>query len=88
MDDKAKYINDRIEDIKELYLKHTPYMADPFYVPRYQPNPEYRVQPTERVAPLREFNINGHIIMAKNHKEALKTAIYKGLVPNKKKRKK
>lgn len=90
MNDKEKtnYIADRIEDIKKLYLEHTPYMQDPFYVPKYQPNPDYRVQPTERVPILREFNINGHTIMAKNHKEALKTAIYKGLIPNKKKKKK
>ena len=60
-----------------------------FYgVPRVVMNPNYRVLPTERVAPLREFNINGHTIKAKSRKEALKIAVYKGIISDKKKKKK
>ena len=57
-------------------------------IPKVVPNPNYRVLPTERVAPLREFNINGHTIKAKSRKEALKIAVYKGIVSDKKKKKK
>lgn len=57
-------------------------------VPKVVMNPNYRVPPTERVAPLREFNINGHTIKAKSRKEALKIAVYKGIISDKKKKKK
>lgn len=57
-------------------------------VPKVVPNPNYRVPPTERVSPLREFNINGHTINAKSRKEALKIAVYKGIISDKKKKKK
>lgn len=60
----------------------------PFYVPKVVPNPNYRIPPTERVSPLREFNINGHTINAKSRKEALKIAVYKGIISDKKKKKK
>lgn len=64
-------------------------IGDMFYgAPRAVPNPNYRVPPTERVSPLREFNINGHTINAKSRKEALKIAVYKGIISDKKKKKK
>lgn len=56
--------------------------------PKVVPNPNYRVPPTERVSPLREFNINGYTINAKSRKEALKIAVYKGIISDKKKKKK
>lgn len=55
-------------------------------VPKVVPNPNYRVPPTERVPPLRELNINGHTIKAKNRKEAIKIAIHKGIISDKKKK--
>lgn len=64
-------------------------VGDKYYgIPKVVPNPNYRVQPTERVSPLREFNINGHTINAKSRKEALKIAVYKGIISDKKKKKK
>lgn len=75
-----------IDEIKKLYAESLPY--NPYYVPRAVPNPNYRVPFTERVAPLREFNINGHTIKAKSRKEALKIAVYKGIISDKKKKKK
>lgn len=63
-------------------------IGDMFYgAPRAVPNPNYRVPPTERVPPLRELNINGHTIKAKNRKEAIKIAAHKGIIPDKKKKK-
>ena len=59
-----------------------------FGIPKVVPNPNYRVPPTERVSPLREFNINGRTINAKSRKEALKIAVYKGIISDKKKKKK
>ena len=59
-----------------------------FGIPKVVPNPNYRVPPTERVSPLREFNINGRTINAKSRKEALKIAVYKGILSDKKKKKK
>ena len=75
-----------IDEINKLYVESLPY--NPYYVPRVVMNPNYRVLPTERVAPLREFNINGHTIKAKSRKEALKIAVYKGIISDKKKKKK
>ena len=64
-------------------------VGDKYYgIPKDVPNPNYRVPPTERVSPLREFNINGHTINAKSRKEALKIAVYKGIISDKKKKKK
>lgn len=64
-------------------------IGDVYYgVPKVVPNPNYRVPPTERVSPLREFNINGYTINAKSRKEALKIAVYKGIISDKKKKKK
>lgn len=75
-----------IDYINKLYVESLP--DSPYYVPRAVPNPNYRVPPTERVSPLREFNINGHTIKAKSRKDALKIAVYKGLISDKKKKKK
>lgn len=64
-------------------------VGDVYYgVPKVVPNPNYRVPPTKRVPPLREFNINGHTIQAKSRKETLKIAIHKGIISDKKKKKK
>lgn len=64
-------------------------VGDKYYgIPKVVPNPNYRVPPTERVSPLREFNINGRTINAKSRKEALKIAVYKGIISDKKKKKK
>lgn len=64
-------------------------IGDVYYgIPKVVPNPNYRVPPTERVSPLREFNIKGHTINAKSRKEALKIAVYKGIISDKKKKKK
>ena len=64
-------------------------VGDKYYgIPKVVPNPNYRGPPTERVSPLREFNINGHTINAKSRKEALKIAVYKGIISDKKKKKK
>ena len=64
-------------------------VGDAYYgIPKVVPNPNYRVPPTERVSPLREFNINGRTINAKSRKEALKIAVYKGIISDKKKKKK
>ena len=64
-------------------------VGDKYYgIPKVVPNPNYRVLPTERVSPLREFNIKGHTINAKSRKEALKIAVYKGIISDKKKKKK
>lgn len=75
-----------IDYINKLYVENLP--QSPFYAPKAVPNPNYRVPPTERVPPLREFNINGHTIKAKSRKEALKIAVYKGIISDKKKKKK
>lgn len=75
-----------IDYINKLYVESLP--DNPYYAPKAVPNPDYRVPPTERVPPLREFNIKGHTIKAKSRKEALKIAIYKGIIPDKKKKKK
>lgn len=62
-------------------------IGDMFYgAPKLVPNPNYRIPPTERVPPLREFNINGSTIKAKNRKEAIKIASHKGIIPDKKKK--
>lgn len=64
-------------------------VGDKYYgIPKVVPNPNYRVPPTERVSPLREFNIKGYTINAKSRKEALKIAVYKGIISGKKKKKK
>ena len=64
-------------------------VVDKYYgIPKVIPNPNYRVPPTERVSPLREFNIKGYTINAKSRKEALKIAVYKGIISDKKKKKK
>lgn len=75
-----------IDYINKLYVESLP--DNPYYVPRAVPNPNYRVPPTERVPPLREFNINWHTIKAKSRKEALKIAVGKGIISDKKKKKK
>lgn len=64
-------------------------VGDKYYgIPKVVPNPNYRIPPTERISPLREFNIKGHTINAKSRKEALKIAVYKGIISDKKKKKK
>ena len=64
-------------------------VGDKYYgISKVVPNPNYRVPPTERVSPLREFNIKGYTINAKSRKEALKIAVYKGIISDKKKKKK
>ena len=64
-------------------------VGDKYYgIPTVVPNPTYRFPSTERVSPLREFNIKGHTINAKSRKEALKIAVYKGIISDKKKKKK
>ena len=64
-------------------------VGDKYYgIPKVVPNPNYRVPPTERVSPLREFNIKGYTINAKSRKEALKIAVYKGIISDKKKKNK
>lgn len=64
-------------------------VGDKYYgIPKVVPNPNYRVPPTERVSPVREFDIKGHTINAKSRKEALKIAVYKGIISDKKKKKK
>ena len=56
-----------------------------FYAPQVVVNSEYKYPIKEKVPPLREFNINGNKVFAKNYKEAIKVAIYKGFIRDKKK---
>lgn len=56
--------------------------------PKVVANPDYKIPPVDRVPALREFNVNGHTIMARNRKDAIKTAVRKGIVSDKKKKRK
>lgn len=56
--------------------------------PKVVANPDYKIPPVDRIPPVREFNINGHTIKAKSRKDAVKIAVYKGIIPDKKKKKK
>lgn len=64
-------------------------VGDMYYgVPKVVPNPNCKIPPVDRVPALRGFNVNGHTIMARNRKDAIKTAVRKGIVSDKKKKKK
>lgn len=64
-------------------------VGDVYYgVPKVVPNPNCKIPPVDRIPPVREFNINGHTIKAKSRKDAVKIAVYKGIIPDKKKKKK
>ena len=59
--------------------------GNPFYIPELAVNAEYKCPITEKIPPLREFNINGNKIFAKNRKQAIKIAVHKGFIADKKK---
>ena len=59
---------------------------NPFYAPKLTVNTKYKCPITEKIHPVREFNINGNKVFAKSRKEAIKIAVYKGFITDKKKK--
>lgn len=55
----------------------------PFYAPELVVNTEYKC-PITKIPPLREFVINGNKVLAKNRKQAIKIAVCKGFIADKK----
>lgn len=70
------------------YINMLPNGDMSYGVPKVVPNPNCKIPPVDRVPALREFNVNGHTIMARNRKDAIKTAVRKGIVADKKKKRK
>lgn len=63
-------------------------MEDPFAQREYMANPKYKAIPIDREPRLREFIVQGYSVMARNHKDAIKTLVKKGLIKDKKDKKK